>query len=328
MRAGLPLAPALTILAQQAQAPPWRRLLYRVRAEVETGVPLSQAFSRYHPHVPRWIGALLRAGEAAGTLEVVLEQIAEQLARTLALHGKMRAALSYPLVVLLVALFVTGFLIAVVVPQFASILTQLGGELPAATRALLGFSRLLREGGWWLLGALLGVAGLLARGLRSPRGRAVAERLSARVPWLGGLQRARAVATFARTSAMLLRAGVPVSDALTISQGVVGFAPLEVVIHEARLGVTRGEPLSRRFRRHPHVIPALVVSMLAVGEETGNLPEMLARLAQLYEREVDDALAALAATLEPLLVLGLGAVVAWVVAAMAGPMMALVGVLG
>jgi type IV pilus assembly protein PilC len=325
VRAGLPLAPALQALARQAVSRPWRQLLYRVRAEVETGTPLSQAFARHDPRFPRWVVALLRAGEATGMLETVLEQIAEQFARSLALQGKLRAALSYPLVVLVVAIGVTGFLIAGVVPQFASILTQLGGELPPATQALLSLSSFLRRSAGWLgLGGLT-LTLLGSRLLQLPRGRAACEHALARIPGVGPLLRARAVATFARTAAMLLRAGVPVGEALAIGQGVVGFAPLEAVIHDARLGVTRGEPLTRRFRRHPQVVPPLLLAMLAVGEETGNLPEMLARIAVLYEREVDDALAMLAASLEPLLVVCLAVVVGWVVAAVATPMMALVG---
>jgi type IV pilus assembly protein PilC len=328
MRAGLPLAPALSALARQAVSRPWRQLLYRVRAEVETGTPLSQAFARHDPRFPRWVVALLRAGEAAGMLEMVLEQIAEQFARSLALQGRLRTALSYPLVVLVVAVGVTGFLIAGVVPQFASILTQLGGELPPATQALLALSGFLRRNAVGL--GLTSLALLLvgARLLRLPRWRAAAQQVLGRLPGVGGLLRARAVAVFARTTAMLLRAGVPVSDALAISQGVVSFEPLERAIHDARLGVTRGEPLSRRFRRHPQAIPPLLLAMLAVGEETGNLPEMLARIAVLFEREVDDALAVLAANLEPMLVVCLALVVGWVVAAVATPMMALVGAIG
>jgi len=328
VRAGLPVVPALTILAQQAQTRGWRQLLYRVRTEVEAGTPLSHAFSRVDPGTPRWVIALLRAGEAAGSLEVVLEQIAEQFARTLALQGKLRAALSYPLVVMVVAVGVTGFLIAGVVPQFASILTQIGGELPAATRALLLLSDLLRDGSGWLLGGLglVLMAGFLL--LQRASWRARAQYALAGTPLVGGLLRARAVATFARTTAMLLRAGVPASEALGISQGAIGFAPLEAVVHDVRLGVTRGESIARRFRRHPRVVPPLLVAMVAVGEETGTLPDMLAKLSVLFERDVDDALALLAASLEPALIIFLAAGVGWLVAALAGPMMSLVGAIG
>jgi len=328
VRAGLPLAAALTTLAQQAQSRPWRQLLYRVRTEVEAGTPLSRAFARHDPRCPRWVVALLRAGEAAGSQEVVLEQIADHFARTLALRGKLRAALTYPLVVLVVAVGVTGFLIAGVVPQFAIILTQLGGELPTATRALLSLSELLRARAGWLIAGLMAIVVGAVRLLRRPSWLARLHYALARIPLLGALLRARAVASFSRTTAMLLDAGVPVNDALGISQGVVGFAPLEAAIHDVRLGVTRGEPLSRRFRRHPEVVPTLLVAMIAVGEETGSLAEMLARLAVLYEREVDDALAAVAAGLEPLLIIGLAGGVGWLVAGLAGPMLALVGAIG
>jgi type IV pilus assembly protein PilC len=259
---------------------------------------------------------------------VVLEQIADHFARTLALRGKLRAALTYPLVVLVVAVGVTGFLIAGVVPQFAIILTQLGGELPTATRALLSLSELLRARAGWLIAGLMAIVVGAVRLLRRPSWLARLHYALARIPLLGALLRARAVASFSRTTAMLLDAGVPVNDALGISQGVVGFAPLEAAIHDVRLGVTRGEPLSRRFRRHPEVVPTLLVAMIAVGEETGSLAEMLARLAVLYEREVDDALAAVAAGLEPLLIIGLAGGVGWLVAGLAGPMLALVGAIG
>lgn len=162
----------------------------------------------------------------------------------------------------------------------------------------------------------------------SPAARTWAQFGLARVPLVGPLLRAWSVAKIARTLAMLLRAGVLVAEALGICQGVVAFAPLEGVIQDVCVGVTRGEPFSRSHRRHPRDAPALLVAMVAVGEEIRNLTEMLERVATLFEREVDEALALLTASLEPLLIIGLSLVVGTVAYAWIMPMVALVGAIG
>lgn len=333
VRAGVPLRAALSALAQGGAlrgraAAPLTVALLRLRGDLDAGLALSSALRRQPELARPWVCALVEAGEVSGQMAPALEAVARELARAAALRARLRGALTYPVLVAVVALAVSALLVVAVVPQFAGVLQQLGGELPAQTRLLLALSGLLqRRWGWLLLAAA--AATLLAAGLlRRPALRLRLEQALLRFPVVGAVARLAAAALFARIAAMLLRTGVALPEALAVATGVMGWRPLALALLRVREAVRHGDRLSVALHREGALFPALLASMVAVGEETGELSAMLERVAELCERELEGALSALTAAVEPLLILALALMVGWVIAAVMGPTMSILGVVG
>ncbi|ADI13898.1 type II secretion system F family protein [Truepera radiovictrix] len=328
INAGLPVVQSLAILQRQAEKDALKEALKRIREEVETGTPLSEALAKHPKLFGRLYVYLVRAGEASGNLDSILERIALYQEKQAALRGKLRSALTYPTVVLLIALGVTYFLLTGIVPQFAGILTQLGGELPLMTRVLIAISDFLR-GQWWLL-LLLAVGGVVGLGAfyRTARGRRAIDGALLKAPVLGKLVQKTAIASFSSTFGLLLKSGVNILEAIDITKGTAGNAIVEDVLEEAKGAVQRGEQMSLTLLARPKVFPPLVASMVAIGEETGAVDAMMEKVASFYEREVNEAVESLTAALEPLLIVFLGGVVGFIVAGMFLPMFAIIGQLG
>lgn len=325
INAGLPVVQSLAILQRQANKEAFKTVLKGVREGVETGLPLSEALSKY-PHIfNRLYVYLVRAGEASGNLDGILERVANYQEKQQALRGKLKSALAYPTVVLVISLGVTYFLLTGIVPQFASILEQLGGELPLITRILIAISDFLRFF-WWLL-LLLTVGGVAGLGYyyRTGSGRRVIDRLLLKLPVVGNLVQKTAIASFSNTFGLLLRSGVNILEALEITKGTAGNVIVEDVLEQAKRAVQRGEQISRPLAEHPSVFPPIVTSMIAIGEETGAVDAMLEKIAQFYEREVDEAVEAMTAALEPMMIVFLGGIVGFIVAGMFLPMFAIIG---
>lgn len=327
INAGLPLVQSLSILQRQADKEGMKIALRKIREDVETGLPLSQALEKHPSIFNKLYVYLVRAGEVSGNLDGILLRIADYLEKQAALRGKIRTAMTYPAVVLVIALAVTFFLLTGIVPQFAGILTQLGGELPLLTRILIGISDFLRFF-WWILVLVIGgaVVGLRLY-YRTDNGRHVIDRLVLRTPVFGPLAKKTAIANFANTFGLLLRSGVNIIESIEITKGTARNAIVEDVLDEAKSTVQRGEQISATLIRHPEVFPPLVSSMTAIGEETGAVDEMMDKIAQFYEREVDEAVDGLTAALEPAMIVFLGAVVGFIVAGMFLPMFAIIGTL-
>jgi type IV pilus assembly protein PilC len=325
INAGLPVVQSLAILQRQAEKEALKEALKKIREEVETGTPLSEALAKHPKLFGRLYVYLVRAGEASGNLDSILERIALYQEKQAALRGKLRSALTYPAVVLVIALGVTYFLLTGIVPQFAGILTQLGGELPLITRVLIAISDFLR-GQWWLLLLLIagGVVGLGAF-YRTPRGRHAIDGALLKAPVLGQLVQKTAIASFANTFGLLLKSGVNLLEAIDITKGTAGNAVVEEVLEAAKGAVQRGEQMSLTLLAKPQVFPPLVASMVAIGEETGAVDVMMEKVASFYEREVTEAVESLTAALEPVLIVFLGGVVGFIVAGMFLPMFAIIG---
>jgi len=325
INAGLPVVQSLAILQRQAEKDGFKEALKKIREEVETGLPLSDALANYPRIFNRLYVYLVRAGEASGNLDGILERIASYQEKQAALRGKLRSALTYPVVVLVIALAVTYFLLTGIVPQFAGILTQLGGELPLLTKILIAISDFLRYQ-WWLL-LLLGVGGTVGLGFfyRSDRGRHIIDDFLLRAPIIGKLVQKTAIASFSNTFGLLLKSGVNIIESIDITKGTAGNVIVEDVLEEAKQAVQRGEQISVTLFDKPKVFPPLVSSMIAIGEETGAVDAMLEKIAAFYEREVNEAVDGLTAALEPLLIVFLGGVVGFIVAGMFLPMFAIIG---
>ncbi|MDQ3460549.1 MAG: type II secretion system F family protein [Deinococcota bacterium] len=325
INAGLPVVQSLAILQRQANKNGLKEALKKVREDVETGLPLSEALAKYPKIFNKLYVYLVRAGEVSGNLDGILERVAAYQEEQQALRGKLKSAMTYPVVVLVIALGVTYFLLTGIVPQFAGILEQLGGELPFITRILIVISDFLRFQGWLLLPMIVGGVFGLGAYYRTNNGRHVIDRLLLKLPVLGPLVQKTAIASFSNTFGLLLKSGVNIIEAIEITKGTAGNVIVEDVLDEAMQAVQRGEQLSRPLEGHPLVFPPLVTSMIAIGEETGAVDTMLEKIAHFYEREVNAAVESLTAALEPMMIVFLGGIVGFIVAGMFLPMFAIIG---
>lgn len=323
--AGLPVVQSLTILQRQADKEGFADALKKVREDVETGLPLSDAMRKFPGIFDKLYVYLVKAGEVSGNLDGILERVAGYLEKQAELRGKIRGALTYPAVVLVIAVGVTFFLLTGIVPQFAQILTSLGGEMPLITQVLIAISDFLQNAWWALVLAVVAAAVGVRLWRRTDGGRHATDRVLLRLPVFGTLIQKTAIANFSNTFGLLLQSGVNIVEALDITKGTAGNAIVEDILEEAKGAVQRGEQISATLARHPRVFPPLVSSMTAIGEETGAVDAMMKKIASFYEREVDEAVASLTAALEPLLIVFLGVVVGFIVAGMFIPMFSIMG---
>jgi general secretion pathway protein F len=316
--AGLPLVECLGTLIEQMERAPLKRMLAHVRQQVREGHSLAEALQA-HPRVFSTIYVnMVRAGEESGTLETVLARLADYSEGQARLLRTVQAALTYPFLMVVVASAILIFLLAYVVPQVTRIFSETGQALPLATRVLIGASSFLADY-WWVFG-LLGVVGIVggARLLRMPKGRAWYDRMLLRLPWVGRLLQRLSVARVARTLGTLLASGVPILTALGIVTHLVSNTLLRRALEEARASVQEGESLAVPLKRSG-LFPALFIQMIAVGERSGELENMLTRAAAAYDEEVETALSRLTSILEPLTILVMAGVVLFIVLAILLP---------
>jgi len=290
-----------------------------VRADIQAGSSFSAALSK-HPKAfqPLYV-AVVRAGEAGGALDTVLIRLSDTLEKQVALRNKIRSAMTYPIMVGFMVFLLTSAILLFIVPTFKQIYVDLGGQLPAPTRALLFISGILRKF-FIIVMALMGVAvWLLRRYIKTPRGRRQFDQMKLKVPVFGELFRKVAMSRFSRTLGTLMRSGVPVLQALEITKETVGNRIVEEAIEDVESAVRQGDSLARPLLRHK-VVPAMVTQMLAVGEETGAVDNMLEKVADFYDAEVDATVDALASLIEPILIVIMGAVVGGILISLYLPM--------
>lgn len=326
LSAGLPIVQALSILERQTESKGFQKLIKEIRSDVEGGSNFSDALAK-HKVFSRLYVNLVRAGETSGTLDNVLDRLATFLEKDLELRGKIKSAMTYPVIVLVFALLVTYFLLTGIVPQFAQILTDLGSELPLLTRFLIAVSNMLKHGTLYVL-ALIIVLGFAYRAYyRTERGRRVIDGIKLRMPVFGNLNKKSALARFSRTFGLLISSGVNVIEAMDITRGTAGNAVIEDILEETKESIQVGEPIHATLLRYPQAFPPMVASMIAIGEETGALDTMLQKVADFYEREVDEAVASLTAAIEPMMIIFLGAIVGTIVAGMFLPLFQIINTL-
>jgi type IV pilus assembly protein PilC len=327
LSAGLPLVASVRVLERQASSRPLRDLLSQIRIEVARGGVLSEALAR-HPRIfPPVYTGMVTAGESSGMLDGVLLRLAVLMERSEALIRKIRGATLYPAVVLGVASVSVALLLILVIPTFELMFADAGIPLPIATQWVLTLSRGLTRW-WWLILLVLGAVGVgLVRAVRTPEGKARWHSVRLVIPLLGPLERKAGAARFARVLGTLLAAGVPLMEGLALTARTVGNRTLEEAILSARETVLRGGSLAQALEQSGEM-PPLVTQMVQVGEQTGALDEMLSRVADLFEDEVEAALSTLVSILEPTLVVILGVVVGGMVVAMYLPVFDMVGLVG
>jgi len=316
MNAGLPIVQALEIIAQSAEKKNMQDLVNEVRSDVESGTNLADALDRHRKHFDELFVNLVRAGEQSGALEVVLERIATYKEKTESIKGKVKKALFYPTAVIVVAFIVTAILLIFVIPQFESLFQGFGADLPAFTQFVIGLSEGLRENGLMIFGglaALIAVFVFFKR--RSDKFNHFLDRMILKVPIFGPLTEKSAIARFSRTLSTMFSAGVPLVEALPPTAGATGNAVFRDAVMSMRDLVSAGSPL-RVGMQQSNLFPVMVVQMVAIGEETGAIDTMLAKVAEMYEEEVDNMVDAMSSLLEPMIMAFLGIVVGGLVIAM------------
>lgn len=327
INAGVPLVQSVAILQKQQENKKMAEALKKVRNDLEGGMPLSEAL-RAHPKIfDRLFVNLVRAGESSGTLDQVLERVASFQEKELETRGRIKSAMTYPVVVLVIAIGITWFLLSTVVPQFAGILKELGAPLPFITKMLIGISGFLQNYTLVIVGlAVAAFFGFRAFG-NTKQGRYMIDSMILKMPVIGNLQKKNAISTFSRTFGLLMNSGVNIIESLEITRSTAGNVVIEETIDQAREVVMVGQQMSSSFATSP-LFPPMVVSMIAIGEETGGIDAMLGKVADFYDREVEEAVEGLVAAIEPLLIIFLGTIVGTIVAGMFLPMFSIMGSIG
>jgi type IV pilus assembly protein PilC len=321
--AGLPLVQCLEILGSQEDDKNFAETILQTRTDVEGGASLADAMKK-HPKVfdPLFTN-MIAAGEAGGILDTILKRLATYIEKAVKLKSQVKSAMIYPVAVIVIACLVVGVILWKVIPTFAALFAGLGAELPLPTRIVIAMSNGLVSFGPFLIVGLVAIGYGFRQYYATESGRRVIDRVLLRAPVLGLIMRKIAVARFCRTLATLLSSGVPILDGLEITARTSGNAIVEDAILSTRKSIERGETISAPLKE-TKVFPSMVTQMIAVGETTGALDTMLAKIADFYEEEVDTAVAGLLTLLEPLMIGFLGVVVGGIVIAMYLPIFDLI----
>jgi type IV pilus assembly protein PilC len=326
INSGLPLLRALAILEQQTEAKELAKVIGLMRLDVEQGNALSTAMAK-HPHAfGRLYVSMVRAGETGGVLDSVLLRLADTLEREVELRRKVKSAMAYPVVVMVIVVLILSAMLLFVVPTFKNLFATLGGTLPLPTRLLLAVSDGFKK---YFLFVFLAIGGLIfafRRWKKTDRGRFAMDQLKLKLPIFGQLFQKTALSRFARTLGALSRSGVPLLQSLDIVAETVENGVMANAVRDVQASVKEGESLAQPLSRH-EIFPPMVVQMLAVGEETGALDTMLEKVADFYDDEVTATVDALTALIEPLLIVVVGGTVGLIVISLYLPMFRLVNLI-
>ncbi len=326
MSAGVPLVQAFDIVGRGHENQAMQELILSIKADVESGTALTEALRKHPRYFDDLYCNLVGAGEQAGVLETVLDKIATYKEKTESIKGKIKKALWYPGAVILVAIGVTTIILLFVIPQFKSLFSSFGADLPAFTLMVIALSDFVRDY-WWAIAAALGAAGFAIAKLwqRSRKFRELIDRMTLKLPVIGPIMHKAALARFARTLSTMFAAGVPMVEALESVAGATGSVVYSDAVMLMREEVATGQALQLSMRQR-NLFPHMVIQMTAIGEESGALDEMLAKVADFYEEEVDNAVDSLSSLLEPLIMVVIGTLVGGLVIAMYLPIFKLAAV--
>ncbi|MEZ5169794.1 MAG: type II secretion system F family protein [Acidimicrobiia bacterium] len=319
INSGLTLLKSLSVLEEQTESEELGKVVREVRLDVERGSSLSVALARRPKVFNSLYVAMVKSGETSGTLDQSLERIAHTIEKQVQLRRKVISAMTYPTMVGLFAFLITLAMLIFIVPQFKDMYADLEGTLPAPTRALLAVSEFTQK--YWYIWALGGIVGAFGfrRWINSESGRQRWDTIKLRIPVFGPLVRKIALARFSRTLAALTRSGVPILEALDIVAQTAGNWVVATAVRDAQTAVKGGDTLAHKLQDH-EVFPPMVIQMISVGEETGALDEMLDKIAEFYENEVETTVDALTSLIEPILIVIMGAIIGGMVIALYLPM--------
>ncbi|MBN1547147.1 MAG: type II secretion system F family protein [Syntrophaceae bacterium] len=317
--AGLPLVPALTTIILQVTSPQLKKVLLRITEDVKEGNSLVQSLTPY-PHIfPVFYINMIRAGESSGTLHIILERLADFTERQQALKTKIRAALAYPILMSIIGTLVLFFMMTFIVPNITNIFNEMHQKLPGITVFLIIVSGFLKTY-WWII-ILGGIAYfiILKSYTRSDKGEQLWHKAKLKAPLFGPLHLKISIARFSRTLGTLLQSGVPLLSAIEISRNVIDNRVIAEVLKKAGRDVEEGQPLSAPLSRC-NIFPPMAVEMIAVGEQSGTMEEMLFKIADSGEREIEANITTMTSLLEPVMILFMGLVVGFIVVSILLPL--------
>ncbi|MCC6868291.1 MAG: type II secretion system F family protein [Burkholderiales bacterium] len=316
LRAGVPLLQAFEIVARGHGNPRFSRLMMDIKNKIEAGSSMAQAFREHPKHFDQLYCNLVAAGEASGTIDAILERLATYKEKILAIKGKIKSALFYPISVITVAIVVVWIIMVWVIPAFKKVFTNFGADLPAPTLIVMAISDWVVV--WWWLVALIiagAIFGFFAGRRRSAAFRYTTDRLMLKLPVIGAILEKATIARWTRTLQTMFAAGVPLVESLDAVGGASGNAVYVAATRKIQTEVSTGTSLTNAMA-NTQLFPTMVLQMTQIGEESGSLDNMLGKIADYFEREVDDAVAALSSLLEPIIIVFLGVVIGGLVVAM------------
>ena len=328
MKSGVPLLQAFDIVSKGAGNPAVAKLLVDIKTDVETGSSLNQAFRKFPLYFDQLYCNLVEAGEQAGILDQLLDRLATYKEKTQAIIGKIKSALFYPVSVLVVAFIVTAVIMIFVVPQFKEVFTSFGADLPGPTLIVIGISEFFVQY-WYVLfgGAGGGVYAFFYTWKRSLPMQIAMDRLALRLPIFGAVIRKATIARWTRTLSTMFAAGVPLVEALDSVGGASGNYIYREATKQIKSEISTGSSLTVAMQ-NANVFPSMVIQMIAIGEESGQLDAMSGKVADFFEAEVDDAVDALSSLMEPLIMVVLGGLIGGIIVAMYLPIFKLGAVVG
>lgn len=325
--AGIPLVGALDILGEQIENKAFGDIILKIRNDVETGSSLSEALWKHKKIFSTLFVSMVKAGESSGMLDEILDRLATYLEKTSALQKKITSALVYPAVVSGMALSITLLLLLKVIPIFKTIFAGFGADLPKPTMVLIMISDTIQKYFLFIVIAIGLIASFFARYINTEKGRLKADALSLKLPIFGILFRKVAISKFTRTLSTLIKSGVPILNSLEIVGKTAGNKAIEVAIEKVRTNVREGEGIADPLGKSG-LFPPMVVRMVAVGEQSGELEKMLSKIADFYDEQVDAAVSALTSLIEPLIIAFLGVVIGTIVICMFLPIFKITTVIG
>ncbi len=317
---GMSLLRSLAVLEEQTVKSSLKKAIAQARTDIEGGMSLSAAFGKHDRVFPPLMIAMIKAGETGGFLDNALERIAVNFEKDAALRAKIKGALTYPVIVLIFSAVMVGAVLVFIVPVFERMFKQLGGQLPAPTQIIVSASHaMVWLGPLFVLTVIAGTIAFKQAVRRNPRFRLAVDKVKLRLPVFGPLFTKIAISRFTRNLGTLLGVGVPVMQALGVVGATTGNAVISEAMVDLQASVRDGQPMSRPLRHHK-VFPRMVTQMIEVGEESGQISQMLDKVADFYDREVDSAAEALTASIEPIMVLFMGVIVGGMVVCLYLPM--------
>ncbi len=325
--AGLPMVQCLDILGTQMESAEFRKIIMKIKESVQSGSTLSEALGKHKKVFDDLYVNMVEAGEIGGALDTILIRLAQYREKSDRLIRKVKGALVYPIVVMIVAAGVTFAMLRFIVPIFAKMFSGMGAELPAPTQFILGFSNFLKTNTVLIIFVLIVAIVAFKLFLRNPKGRLLFDGFKLRMPLLGNLIRKGAISRFTRTLSTLLSSGVSILDALNITAKTSGNMVLQNAIKKSMVSIAEGETITQPLKE-VGVFPPMVTQMISVGEKTGGHDEMLSKIADFYDEEVDAAVAALTSVIEPIIIVFMGAIIGGILIAMYLPMFDIIGQIG
>ncbi|MBW2264560.1 MAG: type II secretion system F family protein [Deltaproteobacteria bacterium] len=327
INAGLPLIQCLDILQSQQENKTFKKLLKETKEKVEGGSTLADALGKYPGTFDNLFVNMVAAGETGGILDTILDRLSSYMEKALKLKKQVKSAMTYPIIVLIIAALVVGVILIFVIPVFEKMFADFGGALPLPTQIVIVLSDFAKSNVLYMIGALIVFSFVFKRFYASEKGRAIIDDLMLKLPVFGTLLRKVAVAKFTRTLGTMVSSGVPILDALNITAKTAGNKTVETAIYSVRKAISEGQTMANPLAESG-VFPSMVCQMVAVGESTGALDSMLEKIADYYDDEVDSAVDNLTSMIEPFMMVFLGVTIGGLVISMYLPIFKMAGMVG